>query len=237
MHPYHHALSSQRRHGGQTADYLPLHNWFDFSKSALAHFTHRALHHHREGIGEAVHLFGATIRNADDAAISVESLGMQHLAEDMSIIPAAADWLQQMECPANGTPLPALHATPSAEQLALISARRFATTPETVLPLHRWFLATAAWFDDPRHLAMRHHSFGIFEAEQRFGIVLGDTGIPTRILPNGACAPSSAGFRPRPISCAGSKANHGWRRPKNRAISAQPEPPATPSISALHQSY
>ena len=182
MHPYHHALASQRRHGGQTADYLPLHNWFDASKSALAHFTHRALHHHREGIGEAVHLFGATIRNADDVAISIEALGMQHLAEDMSIIPAAADWLQQMECPANGTPMPALHATPSAEQLALISARRFATTPETVLPLHRWFLATAAWFDDPRHLAMRHHSFGIFEAEQRFGIVLGDTGIPTRIV-------------------------------------------------------
>ena len=28
MHPYHHALSSQREHGGTAADYLPLHNWF-----------------------------------------------------------------------------------------------------------------------------------------------------------------------------------------------------------------
>jgi hypothetical protein len=43
MHPYHHALSSRRIHGGEAADYLPLHTWFDASKSALAHFTHRAL--------------------------------------------------------------------------------------------------------------------------------------------------------------------------------------------------
>jgi len=28
MHPYHHALSSQREHGGTAADYQALHNWF-----------------------------------------------------------------------------------------------------------------------------------------------------------------------------------------------------------------
>ena len=61
MHPYHHALSSQREHGGEIADYLPLHSWFDATKSALAHFTHRALRHHREGIAEATHVFGSTI--------------------------------------------------------------------------------------------------------------------------------------------------------------------------------
>ena len=61
MHPYHHALSSQRTHGGAAADYLPLHDWFDASKSSLAHFTHRALNHHREGVAEAIRLFGTTI--------------------------------------------------------------------------------------------------------------------------------------------------------------------------------
>jgi hypothetical protein len=88
---------------------------------------------------------------------------------------------QQMELPVTGAPLPAAHATPSAEQLAAVSARRFETSPETVLPLHRWFLETASWFGDPRHLAMRHHSFGIFEAEQRFGVVLHPS-VPTRIV-------------------------------------------------------
>ena len=103
--PLHHALSSQRSHGGAAADYQPMHAWFDASKSALAHFTHRALHHHREGVGEAVRLFGATLCNADNAAVSVEALGMQHLAEDMSIIPAAADWLEHIELPVAGAPL------------------------------------------------------------------------------------------------------------------------------------
>jgi hypothetical protein len=82
MHPYHHALSSQRAHGGATADYLPLHNWFDASKSSLA------------GSSE-----------------------------------------------------------------------------------------TATWFGDARHFAMRHHSFRIFHAEQRFGVVLAQSlcPIPTRV--------------------------------------------------------
>jgi hypothetical protein len=184
MHPYHHALSSQREYGGDVIDYLPLHNWFDASKSALAHFTHRALHHHREGVGEAVRLFGATISNADGAAISVEALGVQHLAEDMNIIPSAADWLGHMELPATGAPLLPSSAPPSAEQLAAASASRFETTTDVVLPLHSWFLKTAAWFGDARHLAMRHHSFGIFEAEQRFGIVLCQSHrpVPTRVV-------------------------------------------------------
>lgn len=28
-HPYHHALSSVRKWGGEVEDYLPVHNWFD----------------------------------------------------------------------------------------------------------------------------------------------------------------------------------------------------------------
>ena len=184
MHPYHHALSSQREHGSTAADYLPLHNYFDASKSSLAHFTHRSLNHHREGIREAVCLFGATITNADKAAVSVETLALQHLAEDMSIIPSAADWLQHLQWPAKDGRAPAPPVTPSPERLAVTSARHFGTTPEILLPLHSWFLETAAWFPDARHFAMRHHSFGIFQAERRCSVVLGhdsSSPVPTRI--------------------------------------------------------
>jgi hypothetical protein len=184
VHCYHHALSSQRAHGGAAEDYLPLHNWFDASKSTLAYFTHRMLNHHREGIREAVSRFGAIIVNTDGAAVPVETLALQHLAEDMSIVPSAADWLRHLELPANGRPIRLPPVTPSAEQLAAASARLFRATADTMLPLHTWFLETASWFPDPRHLAMRHHSFGIFQAEQRFGTVLGGQGpcpIPTRI--------------------------------------------------------
>jgi hypothetical protein len=183
MHPYHHALASQREHGGESIDYLPLHNWFDASKTSLAYFTHRMVNHHHEGIREAVRLFGATIVNADGAAVSVETLASQHLAEDMSVIPSAADWLQHMPCPAADGPITPPRVTPSAAQLAAASARHFQTTPDVMLPLHSWFLETATWFDDPRHFAMRHHSFGIFQAEQRFGVALGHgpSPVPTRV--------------------------------------------------------
>jgi uncharacterized protein DUF6915 len=183
MHCYHHALSSQRKYGGTATDYLSLHNWFDASKSTLAYFTHRMVNHHREGIRELVRHVGATIVNADGAAVSVESLALQHLAEDMSIVPSAADWLQHIELPANGRPIRLPPITPSAEELATASARHFDTSPGTMLSLHSWFLETATWFPDARHFAIRHHSFGIFQAEQRFGVVLQANPhlIPTRV--------------------------------------------------------
>jgi hypothetical protein len=182
MHPYHHALSSQRAHGGAAADYQPLHSWFDATKSALVHFTHRALRHHREGIAEAQRIFGAQIVNTDGAAITVEALGLQHLAEDMSRIPSAADWLVHLDLAALGLSIGRSRA--SAEELAAASACRFGTTTAAVLPLHSWFLETAHWFADDRHFAMRHHSFGIFEAESRFGIVLAAAPhpLPTRLV-------------------------------------------------------
>ena len=154
------------------------------SKISLAFFTHRCINHHTQGIREAVHLFGPTIVNADNAAVSVETIALQHLAEDMSIIPTAADWLQHMELPLTGGSIRLPAATPSATELAAASARHFNTDPAAMFLLHDWFLETAAWFADARHFAIRHHSFGIFEAEQRFGFVITqDTAcpIPTRV--------------------------------------------------------
>jgi hypothetical protein len=184
MNPYHHSLSSQREHGGTASDYQDLHNWFDSSKSSLAFFTHRSIHHHTQGIEEAVRHFGPAIVNADGVAVSVETLALQHLAEDMSIIPTAADWLQHMDLPLTGGPIRLPAATPSATELAVASARHFNTDPATMFPLHNWFLETASWFPDARHLAIRNHSLGIFEAERRFGVVIAqDTAcpIPTRV--------------------------------------------------------
>src|ERR1700761_3024021 len=89
----------------------------DSSKVGLAHFTHRSIHHHREGIQEAVRHFGPVIVNADGVAISIETLALQHLAEDMSIIPSAADWLRHMDLPLTGGPIRLPITTPSAAEL------------------------------------------------------------------------------------------------------------------------
>jgi hypothetical protein len=92
-HPYHHALSSARRHGGTAEDYLPLHDWFDASKAHLADYRHRALRHHSEGIFEAERVFGPTIRNSDGKEVPTRILGEQHVREDLGRIPTLADWL------------------------------------------------------------------------------------------------------------------------------------------------
>ena len=184
MHPYHHALSSARRFGGAAADYQPLHSWFDASKSTFAHVTHRAFHHHREGVDEARHLFGQEIRTGAGQLVSVEALGLQHLAEDLGIIATAADWLTHLDPGAPALPAISARDLPSADELAAHSARRFNIEAELTRPVHDWFLATARWFDDMRHLAMRHHAFGCFQAEARFGLVLisGARALPTRVL-------------------------------------------------------
>jgi len=179
MNPYDHARSSARRFGGRSEDYQPIHDWFDSSKTTLCHFLHRALHHHREGVAEAIERFGPTIVLADGAAVPTEDVAVQHVEEDCRRVPAAADWVRGFAAPEWW---PAI--APEAEALADSSARRFGGTADTYLPLHRWLLATADWNAGPAHFLFRHHAFGLFEAERRFGPALAghDAAVPTRVI-------------------------------------------------------
>lgn len=180
MHPYDHARSSARIHGGVWQDYYPLHAWFDATKAILCRFTHRALRHHIEGVAEATAHFGADIRNADHVDVDVMALGLQHLEEDCPRIVHASDWLVGFAAP---DWLPS--SIPAAEILAETSVMRFAGEVSDYLPLHRWFLATAHWTPGVAHLAFWHHAFGIFEAESRLGPVIrlgNGKAVPTRVV-------------------------------------------------------
>lgn len=96
-HPYHHALSSVKKWGGVVGDYLPIHDWFDESKSYLADFRHRALRHHAEGIFMAEKFFGKTIKNSAGRVVPVRWIGEQHVQEDLGRIPTVADWLVRVK--------------------------------------------------------------------------------------------------------------------------------------------
>lgn len=96
-HCYYHARSSVRKWGGDVADYLELHQWFDQSKSIIADPRHRALRHHAEGIFMLESLFGATIVNADERIVPVRLIGEQHVIEDLGFIPSFADWARLIE--------------------------------------------------------------------------------------------------------------------------------------------
>ncbi len=94
MNPFHHAESSARKYGGVAEDYLPVHQWFDESKSYLADFRHRALRHHAEGIFLAERLFGPTITNSQGRRVPTRFLGEQHVKEDLGRIPSVQDWFE-----------------------------------------------------------------------------------------------------------------------------------------------
>jgi len=94
MHPWYHAVSSARRHGGTPHDYLALHDWFDASKEFMCDFRHRALRHHAQGIFEAEREFGPTITNSAGRQVPTRLLGEQHVREDLGRIPNLSDWLR-----------------------------------------------------------------------------------------------------------------------------------------------
>jgi hypothetical protein len=95
-HPYHHALSSQKKHSGKWEDYIDIHNWFDETKAHYPDMRHRALRHHAEGIFWCEEKFGVVITNSDGKQVPVRIIAEQHLLEDIGWIPTIKDYLDNM---------------------------------------------------------------------------------------------------------------------------------------------
>jgi hypothetical protein len=96
-HPYHHALSSVKKHGGKPEDYQAIHDWFDQTKAHLADARHRAILHSSFGIFLCEQVFGATLTNSDGKVVPVRVIGEQHVKEDMGgTIPTVQEWLGEL---------------------------------------------------------------------------------------------------------------------------------------------
>ena len=55
---------------------------------------------------------------------------------------------------------------------SLSSCRKFGGKWEDYIEIHSWFDETKASFPDMRHRTLRHHSEGIFWAEDKFGVTI-----------------------------------------------------------------
>lgn len=65
------------------------------------------------------------------------------------------------------------------------SARRFGGDPQDYQRIHDWFDASKAAYPDQKHRALRHHSFGIFECEAKFGHTVSNAAgdqVPVRLI-------------------------------------------------------
>ena len=101
-HPYHHALASVKKWGGEVSDYLHLHAWFDQSKAIAGDFRHRALRHHAEGIFLLETTYGPTITLSTGRVIPTRWVGEQHVQQDLGFIPSFADWMRAIRPPLDG---------------------------------------------------------------------------------------------------------------------------------------
>lgn len=92
--PWHHAVSTAKKWGGNPEDYIKVHDWFDETKSFTGDWTHRALRHHSAGIQWAVEKFGYAVRNSKGQMIPIKLIAEQHVLEDCGYIPTPQSWLK-----------------------------------------------------------------------------------------------------------------------------------------------
>jgi len=68
---------------------------------------------------------------------------------------------------------------------ALSSVNKFGGKIEDYIKIHLWFDESKSHFADLRHRALRHHSFGIWQSEQVFGLTITNSDgkvIPVRFI-------------------------------------------------------
>ncbi|MEC8306979.1 MAG: hypothetical protein VXZ72_03935 [Chlamydiota bacterium] len=97
MNPLYHANANRQKYGGKVEDYLPIHNWMDASKVAIADARHRILRHHSFGIFEAEQVFGQHIVNSDGRKVPVRIIAEEHVRQDCGgRIPSLQDWVHNI---------------------------------------------------------------------------------------------------------------------------------------------
>lgn len=156
-HPYYHALSTVKRHGGTPEDYLAVHSWFDQTKAHIADSRHRLFLHNPAGIALAVEVFGEAM-----AAPSVREIGEQHITEDFGHIPSVERCLS------------GAHRLISDRRRSLgvvahgeISREKFGGAATDYEAIHYWFTRHGKMSAG----ALALSSLGVFLAEQCLGVV------------------------------------------------------------------
>lgn len=158
-HPYYHSISSVKHYGGEVDDYLPIHSWIDQTKAHIVDSRHRLFLHNPLGITLAVSIFS----NKD---FDVEEICHRHINEDFGFIPKIDRCLDRMYTNVLQDKLKSV----SIEQQAERSVKKFGGVIEDYLTIHRWY-AYIAEQDRGVHVVLLS-SFGVFIAEQVFGVVL-----------------------------------------------------------------
>lgn len=177
MKPLQHAQISAKTYGGVWTDYIELHNFLDSSKATCAHFKHRFLLHHAEGIELAVRLFGERIINSEQQTVSTRLVLTDHLIEDVGSIVTIENWANGL-MPKEDVPFYQFLAKKREQILAdeikgeteLLDA--FNLSIEDVSAIKAFLAFPLKQSTHPAALFFSHNSFAIFLAEKLLGVAL-----------------------------------------------------------------
>ena len=174
MKPLQHAQISAKSYGGKWQDYIEIHSFLDSSKASCAHFKHRFLLHHIEGIELAVRIFGETVTNSENRTIPTKKLLTDHLIEDVGSIVTTEDWARDL-MPKQDDSLYKFLAKKRAqiEADAIIGEKElleaFNLTEKDRAAVKAFLAFPLKNSRHPAALLVSHNSFAIYLAEKVFG--------------------------------------------------------------------
>jgi hypothetical protein len=174
MKPLQHAQITAKTHGGKWQDYIAVHSFLDSSKAACAHFKHRFLLHHREGIELGAQVFGETFLNSENKTIETRRILTEHLIEDVGGIVSVEDWARDLLPNKNDSFYKFLakkRALIEGDSITgeneLLAAFNLSETDDAaVKQFLRFPLETS---EHPAALLVSHNSFAVYLAERVFG--------------------------------------------------------------------
>ena len=182
MKPLQHAQISAKSYGGKWQDYIEIHNFLDSSKAACAHFKHRFLLHHREGIELGVRIFGETLTNSENRQIETRRLLTDHLIEDLGSVARVEDWARDLLPDANNSFYKFLQKKREqieADQVPgeneLLGA--FNLSEETRAAIKNFLDFPLENSAHPAALLISHNSFAVYLAERFLGCAFLKTNI------------------------------------------------------------
>lgn len=181
MKPLQHAQISAKIYGGKWEDYIKIHSFLDSSKSSCAHFKHRFLLHHAEGIDLTVRLFGEELTNSGGQTNSIRQIMTDHLIEDVGSIVTIENWANGL-MPKEDVPFYQFLAKKREQILAdeikgeteLLDA--FNLSIEDISAIKAFLALPLRHSNHPAALLFSHNSFAIFLAEKIFGYALAKNG-------------------------------------------------------------
>lgn len=171
MKPLQHAQISAKTYGGRWQDYIEVHNFLDSSKAACAHFKHRFLLHHIEGIELGVQIFGETLTNSENKIIETRQLLTEHLIEDVGRVVTVKDWARDLLPDPNNSFYTFLAKKRSQIETNQIPGEnellaRFNLSDKDSAAVKSFLAFPLTNSEHPAALLVSHNSFAVFLAER-----------------------------------------------------------------------